>query len=103
MLEVTTQDYVKTAKSKGLSEGKIVWSHEIRNALIPILTMLGPMVASVLMGTFVIEKIFAIGAGFAFCQLDYRSGLHYDDGADRLLRGLPGYCKLPGRYRLRGS
>ncbi len=76
MLEVTTQDYVKTAKSKGLSEGKIVWSHEIRNALIPILTMLGPMVASVLMGTFVIEKIFAIpGLGLHFVNsitgLDY--------------------------------
>lgn len=76
MLEVTTQDYVKTAKSKGLSEGKIIWSHEIRNALIPILTMLGPMVASVLMGTFVIEKIFAIpGLGLHFVNsitgLDY--------------------------------
>ena len=76
MLEVTTQDYVKTAKSKGLSEGKIVWSHEIRNALIPILTMMGPMVASVLMGTFVIEKIFAIpGLGLHFVNsitgLDY--------------------------------
>lgn len=76
MLEITTQDYVKTAKSKGLSEGKIVWSHEIRNALIPILTMLGPMVASVLMGTFVIEKIFAIpGLGLHFVNsitgLDY--------------------------------
>lgn len=56
MLEVVMQDYIKTARAKGLSEGRIVWSHQIRNALIPVLTMLGPMVTSVLMGTFVIEK-----------------------------------------------
>ncbi|UZQ85693.1 ABC transporter permease [Thermoclostridium stercorarium] len=76
MLEVVMQDYIKTAKAKGLSEGKIVWSHQIRNAMIPVLTMLGPMVASVLMGTFVIEKIFAIpGLGQHFVNsitgLDY--------------------------------
>lgn len=56
MLEVTMQDYIKTARAKGLGEGRITWSHQVRNAMIPILTMLGPMVASVLMGTFVIEK-----------------------------------------------
>ncbi len=100
MLEVTTQDYVKTAKSKGLSEGKIVWSHEIRNALIPILTMMGPMVASVLMGTFVIEKIFAIpGLGLHFVNsitgLDYTMtmGLLY-------FRGLPGDSKFSCRHSL---
>lgn len=76
MLEVTTQDYVKTAKAKGLSDTKVTWSHQIRNSMVPILTMLGPMVASVLMGTFVIEKIFAIpGLGQHFVNsitgLDY--------------------------------
>lgn len=76
MLEVTMQDYIKTARAKGLDEGRIIWSHQIRNALIPVLTMLGPMVASVLMGTFVIEKIFAIpGLGQHFVNsitgLDY--------------------------------
>lgn len=76
MLEVVMQDYIKTARAKGLSEGRIVWSHQIRNALIPVLTMLGPMVTSVLMGTFVIEKIFAIpGLGQHFVNsitgLDY--------------------------------
>ncbi len=76
MLEVTTQDYVKTAKAKGLTESKITWSHQIRNAMVPILTLLGPMVATVLMGTFVIEKIFAIpGLGQHFVNsitgLDY--------------------------------
>jgi oligopeptide transport system permease protein len=76
MLEVTMQDYIKTARAKGLGEGRITWSHQVRNAMIPILTMLGPMVASVLMGTFVIEKIFAIpGLGQHFVNsitgLDY--------------------------------
>lgn len=76
VLEVVTQDYIKTAKAKGLSDAKIVWSHQIRNALVPILTVMGPMVATTLVGTFVIEKIFAIpGLGLHFVQsiqgLDY--------------------------------
>lgn len=76
MLEVISQDYVKTARAKGLSEHRVVCFHQIRNAMVPIVTMLGPMVASVLMGTFVIEKIFAIpGLGQHFVNsitgLDY--------------------------------
>ena len=76
MLEVTSQDYIKTAKAKGLSGIQIVWSHQLRNAMLPIVTGLGPLVASVLMGTFVIEKIFAIpGLGQHFVNaiqsLDY--------------------------------
>lgn len=76
MLEVTTQDYIKTARAKGLSEGRIVWSHQIRNALVPIVTMLGPMVAGVLMGTFVIEKIFAI-PGLGQHYVNSITGLDY--------------------------
>lgn len=60
MLEVTSQDYIKTARSKGLSETRITWKHQIRNAIMPVLTMLGPTVASVLTGTFVIESLYAI-------------------------------------------
>jgi oligopeptide transport system permease protein len=60
MLEVVGQDYIKTARSKGLSNFRITTKHEIRNAIIPIITILGPMVASILTGTFVIESIFAI-------------------------------------------
>ncbi|GAU76271.1 ABC transporter permease [Fusibacter sp. 3D3] len=76
MLEVINQDYIKTARAKGVPEDKVVLRHEIRNAMVPIVTMLGPMVASVLMGTFVIEKIFAIpGLGQHFVNsitgLDY--------------------------------
>jgi oligopeptide transport system permease protein len=60
MLEVVHQDYVKTAKAKGCSPARIVWKHEVRNAILPVVTVLGPIVASVLTGTFVIESIFAI-------------------------------------------
>jgi oligopeptide transport system permease protein len=60
MLEVVQQDYIKTARSKGLSEMRITYKHQIRNAIMPVLTVLGPTVASVLTGTFVIEAIYAI-------------------------------------------
>lgn len=60
MLEVTSQDYIKTARSKGISEFRITWKHEVRNAIMPVLTVLGPTVAAVLTGTFVIEAMYAI-------------------------------------------
>lgn len=60
MLEVVSQDYIKTARSKGLSNFRITWKHQIRNAIMPVMTVLGPTVASVLTGTFVLEAIFAI-------------------------------------------
>lgn len=60
MLEVIYTDYVKTADSKGLSKAEIIFKHQIRNALLPIVTLLGPMVASVITGTFIVENIFAI-------------------------------------------
>lgn len=60
LLEVIQQDYIKTARAKGISEFRIIRKHEIRNAILPIVTILGPIVASVLTGTFVIESIFAI-------------------------------------------
>lgn len=76
MLEVTQQDYIKTAKSKGISKFRITYKHQIRNAIMPIITVLGPTVAAVLTGTFVIEAIFAIpGMGKYYVQgvqnLDY--------------------------------
>lgn len=60
MLEVTSQDYIKTARSKGLSDLRITCKHQIRNAIMPVMTVMGPTVASVLTGTFVIESIYAI-------------------------------------------
>ena len=76
MLEVVTEDYVKTAKAKGLSSARIVWSHEIRNAIIPMIPSLGMEIVTILMGSFVVEQIFAIpGIGAYFVtsvqSLDY--------------------------------
>lgn len=60
MLEVISSDYVKTADSKGLSKPRIIIVHQLRNALMPVITLLGPIVASVITGTFVVENVFAI-------------------------------------------
>lgn len=59
-LEVISQDYVKTARSKGLSEAAVIWRHVMKNAIMPIVTYLGPLIAGILTGTFIIEQIFAI-------------------------------------------
>ena len=56
MIEVLSQDYIRTAKAKGLSPYKIVFKHALRNALLPVVTILGTLVASILTGSFVIEK-----------------------------------------------
>ena len=76
MLDVLSSDYIKTAKSKGLSQGQIIRRHALRNAIMPVITIMGPTVASVLTGTFVIESIFNIpGLGKYFVisikDLDY--------------------------------
>lgn len=76
MLEVITEDYVKTAKAKGLPAWKIVWSHQIRNAIIPMIPSMGMEIVAILMGSFVVEQIFAIpGIGAFFVtsvqSLDY--------------------------------
>lgn len=67
MLEVLSNDYIKTAKAKGLSKTTITFKHAIRNALLPVVTYLGPLTAGVLTGSFIIEKIFGIpGLGAHF-------------------------------------
>lgn len=69
MLDVMGSDYIKTAKAKGLSERKIIWRHAMRNSLMPVITVLGPIAASVLTGAFVVEKVFSIpGMGKFFIQ-----------------------------------
>lgn len=60
MVEVMQQDYILTAKSKGLNSFQIILRHVIRNALLPVVTYLGPLTASILTGSFAIEKIFGI-------------------------------------------
>jgi oligopeptide transport system permease protein len=76
MLDVINQDYITTAEAKGLSTFQIIWRHQIRNAILPIVTVMGPITAAVLTGTFVIEMIFAVpGMGKFYVQgihdLDY--------------------------------
>lgn len=69
MLEVTAQDYIRTARANGLSRGRIIFKHALKNALIPVVTYIGPMVASIMTGSFVVEKIFAIpGMGKYFVE-----------------------------------
>ncbi len=60
MLEVIHQDYIRTARSKGLHERTVVVKHALRNALIPVITVLGPLFAALVTGSMVVEQIFAI-------------------------------------------
>jgi oligopeptide transport system permease protein len=60
MLDTLSQDYIRTAESKGLSRSRIIIVHGLRNSLIPVTTSLGMIFAAMLTGTFVIEKIFAV-------------------------------------------
>ena len=60
MLDVVSQDYITTARAKGLSTGKIMFKHALRNAVIPVITSLGPTIAGIMTGSFVVEKVFAI-------------------------------------------
>jgi len=61
MLDVMGQDYVRTARAKGVSSFKTIFKHTLRNALIPVITYVGPMTASILTGSLVVEQIFTIG------------------------------------------
>ncbi len=76
MLDALNSDYIKTAKAKGLSEKRIIWKHAVRNAIMPVITVLGPITASILTGAFVVEQVFSIpGMGKFFVtsiqELDY--------------------------------
>ena len=67
LVEVQQQDYIRTARSKGISEFKVIYKHALRNALLPVVTYIGPMVASIVTGSFVIETVFGIpGVGQLF-------------------------------------
>ena len=69
MLDSLNQEYIKTARAKGLKNFKIIFKHALRNALIPVITYLGPQVAFTLCGGFVVESVFSIpGLGRYFVQ-----------------------------------
>jgi ABC-type dipeptide/oligopeptide/nickel transport system permease component len=76
MLGVTTQDYIKTARAKGLHPVRVVMRHEFKNSLVPIITNMGVQIAAIMTGSFVVESIFLIpGLGKYFVDsvttLDY--------------------------------
>ena len=67
MLDVLGQDYIRTAKAKGVPAGKIIFGHALKNSLIPVITYFGPMLAYIVTGSLVVEQIFAVpGIGRAF-------------------------------------
>ena len=67
MLDVLGQDYIRTAKAKGVSGVKIIFGHALKNALIPVITYFGPMLAYIVTGSLVVEQIFAVpGIGRTF-------------------------------------
>ena len=67
MLDVLGQDYIRTAKAKGVSGSHIIFGHALKNALIPVITYFGPMLAYIVTGSLVVEQIFAVpGIGRAF-------------------------------------
>ncbi len=76
MLEVAETDYIRTARAKGLTPRRIFFRHQLRNAILPVVTVLGPAIAAITTGGFVVELVFAIpGLGRYFVQavqqLDY--------------------------------
>lgn len=69
LLEVIRQDYIRTARAKGLTDRVVIYKHALKNAIIPVLTYLGPLIAGILTGSFVIERIFTIpGLGRQFVE-----------------------------------
>ena len=76
MLTVMSEDYIKTARSKGLSPARVVYKHELKNSFVPLMSGMGVAIASILTGTFVVEDMFLIpglGKHFTNCiiALDY--------------------------------
>lgn len=69
MLETLSQEYVQTARAKGLAENTVVTRHMLRNALIPVATVAGPIAAGLITGSFIIETIFGVpGVGRLYVQ-----------------------------------
>ena len=69
LLQVIREDYIRTARSKGVKERAVIVMHALKNSLIPVMTILGPMLATLLTGTFIVEQFFGInGMGSHFVQ-----------------------------------
>jgi hypothetical protein len=94
MLQVIREDYIRTARAKGLSERVVMVRHALKNAFIPVATVFGPMFAALVTGTFVVEQIFAIpGMGKYFHHQYHQPGLSRSDGHRAAL------CRVFGYWR----
>jgi oligopeptide transport system permease protein len=77
MMEVMQQDYIRTARAKGVKEKSVVLTHALRNSILPVVTYVGPLIAGLLTGSFIIERLYAIpGIGKYF--VDSISGRDYN-------------------------
>lgn len=86
MLEVLRQDYIRTAYAKGLRDRRINWAHAFRNAMLPIVTLVGPSIAFLVTGAFVVENLFAIpGIGFVSIQAISRRDYPVIEGTTLIL------------------
>ena len=83
MIETTQEDYIRTARAKGLSERRVIYKHALRGALTPIVTMLGIDFATILAGLVITETLFGLpGLGQLAVQLDLQQRLPHGDGRD---------------------
>lgn len=95
MLDVLGADYIKTARAKGISNKRIIWRHAVRNAIMPVVTVLGPITAAILTGGFVVESIFGIpGMGKYFVQSVQTTDYFLISGTTILYGGLLIVCNL---------
>lgn len=86
MLEVLNQDYIKTARSKGIANKVVIFKHAVRNAILPIISSLGTSATNLLVGSFVIEKIFGIpGLGMFFVTSINNRDYPFDNGNYNIL------------------
>ena len=89
LLDVMGQDYMRTARAKGVSSVKILFKHALRNAILPVVTYVGPMLAGLMTGSFVVEKIFSIpGLGRDFVSAITNRDYMMIMGTTILLAGL---------------
>lgn len=95
MLEVMQQDYVRTARAKGLSEQVVIFRHMLRNALIPVVTIIGPALAALVTGSFIIELMFGFpGSGREFVQSIFRRDYSMIMGTTLLYAVLVAFANL---------
>lgn len=95
MLEVLHQDYIRTAHAKGLTEYVVIMRHAIKNALIPVLTVMGPIAAVLVTGSFIIETTFAIpGVGRAFVDAVLRRDYAMIMGSTLFYTGVVAFANL---------